>query len=370
MFRMWIGLVVAAALAASAALAQEKDGGRAPAKRGIATPPAATTTTEEPKPAADSELPLGMAPMGTRGAFGTGGGRTVAAGVAPGAQSKAETTSRPEALTVLKSGTPEHTRLVCQLKNAPAAQTANTVAQVFRSEGELRHSDAKSTEQIVGRNVVVVPSTIDNSLVISGSPDAVNEVRKLVEELDRRPGSVLVDMEIGEAPASEVKPSEPAAGEQLRLAEKPPHMETIGRIQVTTLNNQMAFAQLGARVPVIANTTVTSKGTANSINLLDVGLILRVTPRVSADGTIVMQINVVRSSLRPESEGTPLLTQDDKVVARTPRIENTEVFATVKIADGQSAILGGVAGEGKSDKELVIIVTPHIIGMEEAKKAP
>jgi Flp pilus assembly secretin CpaC len=41
----------------------------------------------------------------------------------------------------------------------------------------------------------------------------------------------------------------------------------------------------------------------------------------------------------------------------------------VRVPDGQTIILGSVPQHGKSNKELLIIVTPHIIRAEDAKPA-
>jgi type II secretory pathway component GspD/PulD (secretin) len=357
MFQMWLAVSAVIGLAASSAWAQ------VPAKPATAAVPAATKAAEEPKPTAESGF------GGRRPSSRSGVSRASSDANAPATPPapKVEVNLPPEALTVVKSGTSEHSRMVYQLKNAPAIDIANAIKQVFRSEGELRGADGKSMEQAVGQNIVIVPEMGSNSLVISGSPEAINDVRKLVGELDQPTGSVQIDMEVGEAPAGEVKA---ASGESFRLAEKPAHMEPISRIQLTTMNNQSAFVQVGSRVPVVQNTTVTAKGTQNNINIIDLGLILKVTPRISADGMVTMKVDVVRSALGAESEGTPISIQDDKVMARMRHIENTEVNATVTIPNGQTAVLGGAAREGKSDKELVIIVTPHIIGREEAKVKP
>jgi Flp pilus assembly secretin CpaC len=37
------------------------------------------------------------------------------------------------------------------------------------------------------------------------------------------------------------------------------------------------------------------------------------------------------------------------------------VQTTITIPDGQTIVLGSVPRQGKTDKELVIIVTPHVI---------
>jgi type II secretory pathway component GspD/PulD (secretin) len=125
---------------------------------------------------------------------------------------------------------------------------------------------------------------------------------------------------------------------------------------------------VGARIPRITNTTVTSTGTTNTIAMENVGMIFKVQPRINVDRTIVMAINVTQSGMGPESEGTPLLTTGDKVI-RTPRLENAEVYATVTVPDGQTAVLGAITRQDKSDKQLVIIVTPRILGPEGTMKS-
>ncbi len=55
-------------------------------------------------------------------------------------------------------------------------------------------------------------------------------------------------------------------------------------------------------------------------------------------------------------------------MVRSPRIDATTVQTTVRIPNAQTAILAGAAQKARSDKELVIIVTPHVIGPEEAKQ--
>ncbi|MGA2254896.1 MAG: hypothetical protein ABSG53_09555, partial [Thermoguttaceae bacterium] len=74
-----------------------------------------------------------------------------------------------------------------------------------------------------------------------------------------------------------------------------------------------------------------------------------------------------QSQVGPENEGIPILVEGGKAI-RSPRYDSTTVVTTVRIPNGQTVILGSVFQHGKSDKELVVIVTPHIISPEEAKK--
>jgi hypothetical protein len=79
-----------------------------------------------------------------------------------------------------------------------------------------------------------------------------------------------------------------------------------------------------------------------------------------------MQVDVEQSQLGPENEGTPISVAGDKII-RSPRIDATTCQTTINIPDGKTIILGSVARQGKGDKELVIILTPHILAAQDAK---
>ena len=219
--------------------------------------------------------------------------------------------------------------------------------------------------------------TVSNSLVISGPPEAVEEVQSLVDKLDQPVAMLLLDVEIGVAPVGERKPVEgpkpkeksPAAtAEPFRLPQRPEKMETTGRVQLIALDNQPAFARMGSRVPRVASmSTSPTGGGTRSTTLDNVGLTVGATARIDPDGAVVMQIDVEQDQLGPEKEGLPISAAGDNVV-RSPRRDGTSIQTTVRILNAQTMILGSIAGQGKPDKELVVIVTPHILGPEEAKK--
>jgi type II secretory pathway component GspD/PulD (secretin) len=119
-----------------------------------------------------------------------------------------------------------------------------------------------------------------------------------------------------------------------------------------------------------------------------VGLILGVTPRISPDGTVVMEIDAEKSTLGPESQGIPISATNDGTIIRAPTIETTRAQSTVSAASGETIVLGGlitknhavtrrtvpylsdipIVGElfsydNKSNRrtELIIILTPQVI---------
>jgi hypothetical protein len=280
-----------------------------------------------------------------------------------------------EPLTVLKSGS-DHIRVVYRLKNCPATQVHQDLQRLFQLEGGMFKSAAKSAKGAAGSNVGIIPDAVTNSLLISGAPEAVEEVRAFLGKLDQPPPLVQMEVEIGLAPAGENKAieSDKSAGgfrpkekspsakdEPLHLTRRPDKMETMAHVRLMTLDNQPAFVQMGSRVPRVTSMSVSATGNETRSTTMDnVGLIVGITPRIDPEGTVVMQIDVEQGQVGPESEGIPITVVGGKLI-RSPRFETTTIQTTVRIHDAQTMILGSVAQKSKADKELVVIVTPHVI---------
>jgi type II secretory pathway component GspD/PulD (secretin) len=253
------------------------------------------------------------------------------------------------------------------------------VSQLLRQEGELHGVAGTAAKGGPALRVAIAANTVTNCLVISGTPEAVEEVRLLAEKLDMPAPMVQFEMEMGEAPVGDAKHGEALASaggappaerpNAFRILERPKTMQTTARARVLTLDNQPAFIQLGQRVPRVAGISNTAvSGTTQSVTMANVGLILGVTPRINVkEGIVVLQVDAEDSQVGPEKEGIPLSAAGDKAV-RSPRIDSVTVQTTVMIPDGKTIILGSIARQGKTDKELVIILTPHIIPPEGGKK--
>jgi len=186
----------------------------------------------------------------------------------------------------------------------------------------------------------------------------------------------------------------------LRALQETRRLEILSRPQVLTLDNQQAFIQVGQRVPRIAATSVNQFGVQNQLALENVGLIIGVTPRISPEGNVVMEIDAEKSKLGPEAEGIPIFISQDGTVVRSPRIDTITAQATVSAADGETIILGGLIARSTRTRhrqvpwlgdipilkylfsydyfdenrtELLIIMTPHIVrnpgDMERLKQA-
>ena len=268
-------------------------------------------------------------------------------------------------------------RVVIRLKNLPATDAAKAINEFLQSETQPRPPHPTPFPASAA-SVKIVAEPVSNSLLIGGRPEMVDEVKRIASDLDVPQPAVSIEVVIGEAPAAKAKPAEgpkpdraaaapPGAG-PVRLMAQPPPMETIARVRLTTLDNQAAFVQVGQRIPHFGSVyTAGTGGKEKQPGLTNLGLIVGVTPRVSPDGPIFMEIDVEKSQLGPEQEGVPIAVAGSQVV-RAPRIETTLMQTTVRAADGQTIVLGSVAARGKQDKELVIVLTPHIVDGEKVRK--
>lgn len=127
----------------------------------------------------------------------------------------------------------------------------------------------------------------------------------------------------------------------IRALQESRRIEILSRPQVRTLDNQPAYVQVGQRVPRIISSSVTQFGQTNAIDYDDVGLILGVTPRISPDGTVVMEIDAEKSSLSTQ-EGIPISTSADGTVTRAPLVNTTRAQTTVSAANGETIVLAGL----------------------------
>ena len=114
----------------------------------------------------------------------------------------------------------------------------------------------------------------------------------------------------------------------LEAAESEGLVNILSAPKVATLNNQLAYIQSGVQIPVqtIANNTVT-------VQYINATLRLEVTPQVTAEGTVVMDINI--SKKEPE---TGLLVAN----ATNAPISTKDAKTRLVVRDGGTAVIGGI----------------------------
>lgn len=167
-------------------------------------------------------------------------------------------------------------------------------------------------------------------------------------------------------------------------------LQILSRPQVMTLDTIEAYVLVGQRVPRVQGVSGGSTVSPPVITTADteVGLIMRIQPRTNQDGLIILDVQIERSSLGPESTGIPVGFSANGDVIRSPIINTTRAQTRISAYDGQTVVFAGliqktrssrsrripwladipIAGhlfkfesEQESRTELLVILTPRII---------
>jgi len=114
--------------------------------------------------------------------------------------------------------------------------------------------------------------------------------------------------------------------------------KTLASPKVLVLNGQEARIQIGERLGYFVTTT-TQTSTLQQVQFLDVGIVLRVTPQITASGQVIMTVSPeISSGEINDATGLP-----DK--------STTEVETAVILNDGRGIIIGGLIQEADTDKQ-------------------
>ncbi len=175
----------------------------------------------------------------------------------------------------------------------------------------------------------------------------------------------------------------------LRALQESRRLEVLSRPQIMALDNQTGSAFVGQRVPFISEVVPAQFGPpTNRIDQVEVGLRLQVTPRISPDGLVVMNVFATNNRLRPLSEGVPIGVALNGDPILQPIQDAIEATTTVSAVSGQTIVLSGLITKEDNAlhrrvpiladipllgdlfrydsvstrrKELLIVLTPHIV---------
>ncbi len=131
----------------------------------------------------------------------------------------------------------------------------------------------------------------------------------------------------------------------LRALDAKFNVDVLSRPQVRAVENHKAFIQIGQQVPVVDGVSITPVGTANPVIRQDqAGIILKVTPRISPDGRVQLEVNAEKSSFNlAPGTGVPIFTDaTNGNVIEAPIKDITTADTTVSIQSGQTIVLGGM----------------------------
>ncbi|MGH7129093.1 MAG: type II secretion system protein GspD, partial [Planctomycetaceae bacterium] len=229
----------------------------------------------------------------------------------------------------------------------------------------------------IGQSFVTESSSLDKrktqeSIVVEDLPEYLARIEAYLCQIDQPPRQVLIEAHVLQVDLSDDSRNGVDFGQILEIAETGVTLQTRGftsalanpafffgiegedmtsvieALQSTTdaktlaspkvfaVNGQEARIQIGGRFGYFVTTT-TQTSTLQSVEFLEVGVVLRVTPIISEDNQILMTVMPEVSNGRVNRD------------TGLPEEETTEVQTTVLLPDGQAMIIGGLLRETDRD---------------------
>jgi type II secretory pathway component GspD/PulD (secretin) len=251
------------------------------------------------------------------------------------------------------------TRTHFTLKNGDAAVLAEVLNKHFKGDAEI----------------LALPPTSGNGLLISASPTVTTEVHKLLAQLDHGARAVEIEVSLVEVFAKKA-PFEKDATEgdftgtaaevfaKLDGLGKTGQIGPVQRIKLMGVEGQPLTVTTGGNKPIVTGTVRGGKGAAGgfaggtSVTYQQIGTTARATPRVTAEGVVVVDLDLKDSRVRvPEGAGAGAAGADEP-----PEFLNTTLASKVTVPPGRAVVAQAVRSEGKSGGTIaLVIVTARVV---------
>lgn len=272
-----------------------------------------------------------------------------------------------------------------------AGGVATPISAAFDAFSSQKNSDAKGDQQRASlapsgngsrgvlENVRISPDTVNNAILVYSSQEQYRVVERALRDVDRPRLSVAIEATVAEVTltnqlqygvqyflsnnknasvglfdaaqavgAAALSTTSPGFNLLLGSQANPKvilsalsnvtDVRVLSSPSIVALDNQPALLQVGDEVPISTGTaTILSNSNApivNQIQLLNTGVILKVLPRVNANGSIQLEIDQEVSSVPNNSQQS-----------LTPTISQRRIHSTVAVMSGQTVLLGGLISD-------------------------
>lgn len=301
-----------------------------------------------------------------------------------------------------------------------SAEPASGAAKAAPQPAPARTGSVSGDGMGLPRDVRVIADKDNNALLILASPSDYEGIEAAVRKLDAGVRQVLVEVTIAEITlkdelkyglewyfkngaringkldtgASGIAPLVPgfsyswvsAAGDiagVLNALATDSRLKIVSSPHITVADNQTAKIQVGDRVPSISQTqsvssSTTATGIISTVQYIETGVMLSVTPRVNAGGQVTMEISQEVSNATPTTTSgidSPTIQKRSAESTVTVKSDETIILAGLikeektKATEGlpllaRIPLLGGLFGTqtwGDNRTELIILITPRVL---------
>lgn len=288
------------------------------------------------------------------------------------------------------------------LNNAKAVDLAQVLnSLVERQAGSMK--EEQKADIVLSRDVKVVADPPTNSLLITARPDEFDALKAIIEKLDVVRKQVFIEaliMEVNSEAQINFGVSWMGAGQDNdltvlggvnlsdsgfvlganRMASLPSGVSlgaifrdvfTIGGTpyniqsilnatkgnsdvqvlstpQLLTLDNEEAMVEVVDNIPYTKESTTKNDNdfTTQSMDYKDVGVKLKITPRIAEDGALRLEVDQEVSRV---TSGLVTLRNGDQIIAPTTRKRG--IKSTIHLLDGQTAVIGGLLDDSQTFNE-------------------
>ncbi|MBV8643172.1 MAG: type II secretion system protein GspD [Candidatus Eremiobacteraeota bacterium] len=215
----------------------------------------------------------------------------------------------------------------------------------------VRASDAVKLLRGALPDGAVLADDRQNVVVVSGSAEQRAAARALLGQLDAPGRQVMIEVRVadvqpvddttnvgvqfggtgygagalGQFPYA-ITRSGVAVNAQIDTLIQHGRASILAQPRIATLNNREASLLVGEQYPVV---TVNQQTGFPSVQTIDVGVRLRVTPTIGADGTITAELHPEYSQIIGFNSSFPI-------------VANRKVDAVLRVRDGETIVLGGL----------------------------
>lgn len=288
---------------------------------------------------------------------------------------------------------------VVPLQYAESDEVADTLTSFFENESQLleqAEEGAAAMRQLQRQVTIESGGETSNLLLVSYSPRLESQIVKMINELDRPPPQVMIQVlmaevtlddrfelgmefalqdllfsekaflgangtvqgdnfdfiggtDLGAAGSGLGGVSFTVTGEDfnflVRALQTEGRLEVLSRPSLLVQDNQEASIKVGERVPVVRELAVTGTGTVTpSVDYEDVGVNLEVTPIINLDGFVNLEI-------APEISAIGVSSVSVGTGISLPTFTQRKAETAVTVKDGETIIIGGLITSRDSETE-------------------
>lgn len=321
-------------------------------------------------------------------------GQVTLSGPADASVSEASGPSSGNGRRGFDSGVPIFSPVPLGQSPAPAGAPA---AGADTNQAPLLAGSTAAIPQVPGDDrsagISVIADEANNSLIVTATPSEYRRIQQILTRIDIAPAQVLLEATIAEVTLNDrlkfgLRWFFRAGDSQLRLTDSAvgavgatfpgfsyflnvPNVQvalnaltTVTDVNVVSspslvvLDNKKATLQVGAEVPVATQSAVSviSPGApiVNSVTFRSTGVILGITPRISENGRVLLEIEQEVSDVVPTTTSN----------IDSPTIQQRRVKTTVAVNDGESIVLAGLMQDTNTitKKQIPIVGQLPIVG--------